>query len=134
MKKSPEERARMMRAFKKRDTIPELTVRRITHAMGYRFRLHRRDLPGTPDIVFVSRRKVIFINGCFWHSHGCKLTRLPTSNLGYWLPKLKRNRDRDHVNLGALTADGWRHLVLWECEIKDGTQLKQRLKDFLEGS
>ncbi len=99
MNRSPEERTRMMRAFKSRDTAPELAVRRLAHRMGYRFRLHRADLPGRPDMVFVSRRKVIFIQGCFWHAHGCKLTRLPNSNLGYWLPKLKRNRERDRKSL-----------------------------------
>lgn len=132
MKKSLEERGRMMRAFKGRDTVPELTVRRLAHEMGYRFRLHRRDLPGTPDLVFVSQRKVVFIHGCFWHSHGCNLTRLPTSNLGYWVPKLKRNRDRDKKTLKALTAEGWRHLVIWECEIRRGQELQRRLKNFLD--
>jgi len=122
----------MMRAFKARDTIPEITVRRVAHAMGYRFRLYRKDLPGTPDMVFASRRKVIFVHGCFWHSHGCELTRPPTSNLEYWLPKLKRNRDRDQVNLDALTAAGWGSLVLWECEVQDHLRLKRRLKAFLD--
>jgi len=134
MKKSPEERCRMMRAIKGRDTGPELAVRRIAHQMGYRFRLHRKDLPGTPDLVFVSRRKVILIHGCFWHSHGCKLTRLPTSNRGYWVPKLNRNRARDEKNLEALAVQGWRHLVIWECEIRAGENLRQRLKDFLDES
>jgi DNA mismatch endonuclease (patch repair protein) len=131
MKKSPEERGRMMRAIKGRDTVPELAVRRLAHKLGYRFRLHRKDLPGTPDLVFPSRRKVIFIHGCFWHSHGCKLTRLPTSNLGYWVPKLNRNRVRDEKNLKTLTAEGWQHLVIWECEIRSGEKLEQRLKTFL---
>jgi DNA mismatch endonuclease (patch repair protein) len=132
MKKSPEERARMMRAFKGRDTAPELAVRRLAHQMGYRFRLHRKDLPGTPDLVFVSRRKVIFIHGCFWHAHGCKLTRVPKSNLKYWVPKLQRNRTRDERNLDALAVKGWRCLVIWECEIRAGETLQQRLKKFLE--
>jgi DNA mismatch endonuclease (patch repair protein) len=132
MKKSPEERSQMMRAIKGRDTAPELAVRRIAHKMGYRFRLHRKDLSGTPDLVFVSRRKVVFIHGCFWHLHGCKLTRLPKSNLSYWVPKLKRNQDRDEKNLKALTAEGWRYLVIWECEIRSGLRLEQRLKDFLD--
>jgi DNA mismatch endonuclease (patch repair protein) len=133
MKKSPEERGRMMRAIKGRDTGPELAVRRLAYKMGYRFRLHRRDLPGTPDLVFASRRKVIFIHGCFWHLHGCKLTRLPTSNLGYWVPKLNRNRVRDEKNLKVLAAEGWQHLVIWECEIRSGENLEQRLKTFLDG-
>jgi len=87
MKRSPEERRRVMRSIKGRDTGPELVVRRIAHEMGYRFRLHRKDLPGTPDLVFASRRKVIFVNGCFWHGHGCKLTRVPKANLAYWAAK-----------------------------------------------
>lgn len=109
----------MMRAFKKTDTGPELAVRRVAHRMGYRFRLHRTDLPGCPDLVFVARRKVIFVHGCFWHAHGCKLTRLPSSNLEYWVPKLKRNRDRDKRSLKALAAAGWQHLIIWECEAQD---------------
>lgn len=132
MKKSPEERGRMMRAIKGRDTTPELAVRRIAHKMGYRFRLHRKDLPGTPDLVFVSRRKVIFVHGCFWHAHGCKLTRIPKWNLSYWVPKLRRNRVRDKKNRRALTAQGWRQLVIWECEIRGGGNIQQRLKKFLE--
>jgi len=132
MKKSPEERSRMMRAIKGRDTGPELVVRSIAHRMGYRFRLYRKDLPGTPDLVFVSRRKVIFIHGCFWHAHGCKLTRVPTSNRKYWVPKLQRNRTRDEKNLAALTMEGWRYLVIWECEIRASENLQRRLKNFLD--
>jgi DNA mismatch endonuclease (patch repair protein) len=121
----------MMRAFKSRDTAPELAVRGLAHRMGYRFRLHRKDLPGTPDLVFVSLRKVIFIHGCFWHSHGCKLTRLPSSNLDYWLPKLRRNRDRDARNAQELAAAGWEHLIIWECQIRDNERLKHLLRRFL---
>jgi DNA mismatch endonuclease (patch repair protein) len=132
MKKSPEERLRMMRAIKGRNTTPELAVRRSAHQMGYRFRLNRTDLPGTPDLVFVSRQKVIFVHGCFWHAHGCKLTRVPKANLEYWVSKFKRNRIRDEKNLEALAAQGWRYLVIWECEIRDSEKLQQRLKNFLE--
>ncbi|MBI4480208.1 MAG: DNA mismatch endonuclease Vsr [Acidobacteria bacterium] len=134
MRKTAEERHRMMQAIRGRDTTPELAVRRMAHRMGYRFRLHRKSLPGTPDLVFVSRRKVIFIHGCFWHAHGCKLTRMPKRNLGYWVPKLKRNRTRDKKNLRTLTATGWRCLVIWECEIRAGTKLEGRLKTFLDGA
>jgi DNA mismatch endonuclease (patch repair protein) len=122
----------MMRAFKNRDTAPELAVRRVAYQMGYRYRLHRKDLPGRPDVVFVSRRKAIFIHGCFWHSHGCKLTRLPNSNLGYWLPKLKGNRDRDKRNVRALAAEGWKCLIIWECEVESHGTLQDRLRKFLE--
>jgi DNA mismatch endonuclease (patch repair protein) len=132
MKKTPEERARMMRAFRKKDTAPEIAVRRLAHQMGYRFRLYRRDLPGNPDIVFPSRKKVIFVHGCFWHCHGCELTRLPRRNLEYWVPKLNRNRTRDARNLGVLEAEGWSYLVIWECEVSDLKRLQARLKAFLK--
>jgi DNA mismatch endonuclease (patch repair protein) len=131
MKKSPEERGRMMRGFKSENTAPEMAVRRLAHQLGYRFRLHRKDLPGRPDMVFASKRKVIFVHGCFWHSHGCGLTRVPRSNLEYWLPKLHRNRARDAKNIQALEATGWSLLVLWECEIKGQASLARRLKQFL---
>ena len=123
----------MMRAFKSRNTAPELAVRHIAHQMGYRFRLHRKDLPGTPDLVFVSRRKVIFIHGCFWHTHGCDLTRVPKSNLKYWVPKLQGNRARDEKTLAALAVEGWRSLIIWECEVRDNDKLRQRLMKFLGG-
>jgi DNA mismatch endonuclease (patch repair protein) len=132
MKKSSEERARMMRAFKRENTAPEMAVRRLAHQLGYRFRLHRTDLPGKPDMVFVSRRKVIFVHGCFWHSHGCRITRIPKANLEYWLPKFERNRARDAKNLAALRDAGWSCLVLWECEIRTGgSALAMRLRRFL---
>lgn len=131
MKKTPAERAQMMRAFKKRDTLPELTVRRIAHRLGYRFRLHRAGLPGTPDLVFPTHRKIIFVNGCFWHSHGCRLTRLPPSNHEYWVQKLKRNKERDQHNLDRLDAEGWSCIVIWECETKNVTGLEKRLRAFL---
>ena len=121
----------MMRAFKKRDTLPELTVRRIAHRLGYRFRLHSAGLPGTPDLAFPARRKVIFVNGCFWHCHGCKLTRLPASNRAYWVPKLQRNKERDQRNLDRLTSDSWSCLVIWECETKDAPALERRISAFL---
>lgn len=130
-KKTPEERSRMMRLIKGRDTVPELAVRRVAHRMGYRFRLHRKDLPGTPDLAFVSRRKVVFVHGCFWHMHGCRLSRAPKSNLKYWIPKFKRNRARDARNLKALSAGGWKHLVIWECESRDSLNVQKLLKKFL---
>jgi DNA mismatch endonuclease (patch repair protein) len=120
-----------MRAFKKRDTLPELAVRRIAHRLGYRFRLYRTDLPGTPDLVFPARRKVIFVNGCFWHSHGCRLSKLPASNHTYWVPKLRRNKERDQRNLDRLTSDGWSCLVIWECETRDSPTLERRIRTFL---
>jgi len=131
MKRSPEERARVMGSIKGRDTRPERIVRRIAHEMGYRFRLHRKDLPGTPDLVFVSRRKVVFVNGCFWHEHGCGLTRIPRENVDYWTSKFARNRARDERTAEALAARGWQQLVIWECETNDSDAVRRKLKEFL---
>jgi DNA mismatch endonuclease, patch repair protein len=121
----------MMAAVRSKDTKPELFVRRLVHSMGYRYRLHRSDLPGKPDVVFPGRKKVIFINGCFWHQHGCPLSHLPKSNSSYWTPKLKRNRKRDIEHLKALRAEGWECLVLWECELGNPRRLPRRISKFL---
>lgn len=126
------ERSARMALVRGKDTKPELIVRRLTHAMGYRFRLHRRDLPGAPDLVFVSRRKVVFVHGCFWHRHpGCG--RTPKSRLGFWLPKLTENRRRDLRAQRRLRALGWRPLVVWECQLRRTGGLERRLRRFLEG-
>jgi DNA mismatch endonuclease (patch repair protein) len=127
-----EDRSRIMRAVKGRDTKPEMLVRRAVYALGYRYRLHRRDLPGSPDLVFSTRRKVIFVNGCFWHGHTCKRgARLPKANRDYWIAKIGRNVARDAASLKALKDDGWRSLVLWECEIGPPVRLSSKLKRFL---
>lgn len=113
---------------------PELTVRQLAHSLGYRFRLHRKDLPGCPDLVFPSRRAVIFVHGCFWHQHPdhhCKLARQPKSRRHYWEPKLTRNATRDAAALAKLKDQGWRTMVIWECEIKDYSNLERRIKKFL---
>jgi len=123
-----------MRRIRSRDTSPELTVRRIVHGLGYRYRLHRKNLPGRPDLVFVSRRKVIFVHGCFWHRHEaalCSDSRLPQSNASYWTPKLNANVERDARHIAALEADEWRVLVLWDCELKDERAIVRRLRKFL---
>jgi DNA mismatch endonuclease (patch repair protein) len=113
-------RSKTMRAVKSKNTKPELKVRRLVHAMGYRFRLHRKDLPGSPDLVFARRRAVIFVHGCFWHGHTCKRgARQPKDNAEYWQTKITRNKDRDLRVKGELEAVGWRCLVLWECELRD---------------
>jgi DNA mismatch endonuclease (patch repair protein) len=112
--------------------LPELAVRRLVHKLGYRFRLHRKDLPGKPDLVFPSRRKVIFVHGCFWHAHKCKIAHVPKSNTSYWDAKLKRNRERDIKNIKALHAASWESLVIWECEMKDGAAVGTRVAKFLE--
>lgn len=125
------DRSANMRAIRSKDMLPELAVRRLVHKLGYRFRLHRKDLPGKPDLVFVSRRKAVFVHGCFWHSHNCNAAHVPKSNLDYWLPKLQRNQARDSKNVGALTAAGWKSLVVWECETRDEIGLARRLRKFL---
>src|SRR5258706_15149801 len=99
-----------MRRIRSKGMLPELAVRSMVHRMGFRFRLHRKDLPGKPDLVFASRRKVVFVHGCFWHSHDCKYSHTPKSNLEYWMAKLARNRMRDHKTIEALTTAGWKPL------------------------
>ena len=110
---------------------PELKVRSLVHRLGYRFRLHRKDLPGKPDLVFGPRRKVIFVHGCFWHSHNCKMAHVPKSNQQYWGPKLERNKTRDREAVEALEARGWQSLTVWECETRDDDGLEGRLRGFL---
>lgn len=125
------DRSENMRRIRSKGTRPELAVRGMVHRMGYRFRLHRENLPGKPDLVFVKRRKVIFVNGCFWHAHNCKAAHRPKSNADYWWPKLKRNRARDKRNLAALVAQGWRPLVIWECELRKVAKTRGRIGKFL---
>ena len=123
-----------MARIKGRDTKPEMVVRRLLHAMGYRYRLHASELPGKPDIVLRPRRKAIFVHGCFWHRHpdpACKLARLPKSRLDFWLPKLEANRDRDQTNVDRLKAMGWDVLIVWECELREREQLGNKLKRFI---
>jgi DNA mismatch endonuclease (patch repair protein) len=121
-----------MRSIRKKDTQPEMRVRRLAHALGYRFRLHRADLPGSPDLVFPARRKAILVHGCFWHQHaGCRLTRQPKSRPDYWPAKLARNVARDVEVRERLEQAGWDVMVIWECETKDAQALLQRLIGFL---
>jgi len=130
---TPQARSERMSLVRGRDTKPELLVRRLTHGLGYRFRLHVARLPGRPDLVFPSRGKVIFIHGCFWHRHkGCALARMPKSRLEFWAPKLNANKVRDLRNRKRLSALGWRSLLIWECEIKDTKRLERRIKAFLD--
>ena len=131
----PEARRQVMRGNKAKHTAPEVAVRKMLHAMGYRFRLHRRDLPGTPDIVFPGRRRAIQVHGCFWHRHDCADGRkLPQSKPEYWGPKLERNRRRDEVNIKRLHELEWHVLVVWECEIGCKGRLQRILQNFLIGS
>lgn len=120
-----------MRAIRSSDTKPELQVRKLVHRCGYRYRLHVKNLPGKPDLVFPGRKAVIFIHGCFWHMHECQGVRLPKSNTEYWYPKLARNRERDAQHIESLTGLGWRILTIWECEIGDLDKLEAKIKDFL---
>ena len=125
------DRSANMRAIRGKDMLPELKVRSLVHKLGYRFRLHWKDLPGKPDLVFGPRRKVIFVHGCFWHSHKCRIAHIPRSNQAYWGPKLERNKTRDGKNIEALQAEGWKALVVWECEARDERGLRKRLRAFL---
>ncbi len=131
---SPEQRSAVMRAVKSNDTLPERTVRKAVCALGIqrRYRLHGADLPGKPDLVFAPMRKAIFVHGCFWHGHSCKRgARAPKDNASYWRAKIARNRARDGAALEALSRAGWRALVIWECETRDGEGLRRRLRRFL---
>lgn len=120
-----------MKAVGRRDTGAEMTVRRLLHAKGYRYRLHRRDLPGSPDIVFPRLRKVLFIHGCFWHGHNCSKGRLPKSNLDYWRRKIEANKERDLRSIAALSELGWNVALVWQCELHDIAVLTVKLDNFL---
>lgn len=122
-----------MRAVKSRDTTPEMIVRKITRGLGYRYRLHRKNLPGQPDLVFGPRRKVIFVHGCFWHGHSCKRgDRRPNSNAEYWSRKLDRNIERDAEQQQRLRDMGWDVLVIWECETRDAEKVSKNIQRFIE--
>lgn len=126
-------RSENMRRIRGKNTHPEMVVRALLRTLGHPgYRLHRGDLPGRPDIAYVGRRKAIVINGCFWHGHDCKKgRRKPKTNLDYWIPKIKRNQDRDLINQAALVELGWSYLVVWECELQDLEKLSKRLNEFL---
>ena len=128
----PEKRSAVMRRVKGRDTTPEKTVRRLLTRLGARYRLHRKDLPGKPDIVMPGRRLAFFVHGCFWHGHDCaRGARVPKANRDYWIAKVARNRARDAAARDALTASGWRVETLWECELKDEAVVSGRLAALL---
>lgn len=132
MTETSEARRRIMRAVKSRDTVPELIVRSLAHRMGYRFRVCRRDLPGSPDVVFPRLRKVIFVHGCFWHGHDCgQGVRVPAHNRAYWEKKIARNKERDEAAHAALTALGWKVTVFWECELRNERRVVRELHTFL---
>jgi DNA mismatch endonuclease, patch repair protein len=128
---SKSERSRVMAAVKSKHTTPELIVRRLAHALGFRFRLHVGDLPGCPDLVFPRLGKIIDVRGCFWHLHGCKHCRVPSSRGSYWLPKLQKNACRDTATLRKLRRAGWKVLVVWECQTVRLDSLQRRIARFL---
>lgn len=119
-----------MAAIRSKDTKPELIVRRAVHRRGFRFRLHRHDLPGKPDLVFPRLKLVLFVHGCFWHSHddpNCKIARLPKSNQDFWIPKLQRTKERDRANSVRLEEAGWDVATIWECEVRRAARLPERI-------
>jgi DNA mismatch endonuclease (patch repair protein) len=127
----PEFRNWVMSRVRSKGTRPEMVVRKMVFSMGYRYRLHRKDLPGTPDLVLPGRRSIILVNGCFWHSHDCKLgQRLPKSNIEYWVDKKMKNCKRDILSMKSLNNLGWRVMVIWECEIKN-ENLMHSIRRFL---
>ena len=126
-----EKRSAVMARVRSKDSGPEMVVRKIAHAMGYRFRLHRRDLPGCPDLVFPRLGKAVLVHGCFWHRHGCPRTTTPKTNIDFWLNKFSRNKERDQENLALLKQLGWDVFVIWECELRDLAETYKRLSDFL---
>lgn len=130
---SPKQRSERMGRVRNKDTKPEMTVRKLVHSMGYRYRLHSENLPGKPDMVFAGRRKVIFVHGCFWHRHGedCPLTRMPKSKLEFWGPKLEKNRQRDERKQMELEEMGWSYLIIWECQLRDLDEVARRVREFL---
>ena len=131
---SKEERSRVMSRVKNKNTRPEMMVRSMLHRMGYRFRLHRRDLPGAPDIVLPRHRKVIFVHGCFWHGHDCPRGKRPSTHTEFWDAKLDANIARDRANREALEKEGWKVLVVWECELKNPKAVREKLRRFLKSN
>jgi DNA mismatch endonuclease, patch repair protein len=126
------QRSKNMARIGSKDTVPERAVRSLVHSMGYRFRLHRADLPGKPDLVFPARRKVIFVHGCFWHGHKCPRGRAPSSNTEFWNAKIAGNKKRDRKSTAALRAMGWSVLSVWQCETKNDARLTRRLRAFIK--
>lgn len=125
-----EKRSKIMRSIRPKDTRPELLVRKILTSMGYRYRLHRKDIPGCPDIAFIGRKKAIFVNGCFWHAHDkCPIAQIPDSK--FWREKLAANKTRDQKALANLKSIGWKTLTLWECKLQNERRVRNALKKFL---
>lgn len=131
---TPAQRSEQMARIRSRDTGPEMVVRRLIHRLGYRYRLHDRRLPGSPDLVFAARRKVIFVHGCFWHQHddqACMRAKMPASRPEFWIPKLQGNRQRDRAQLILLNELGWQSLVVWQCQVAKASALEATIVEFL---
>ena len=128
---TPKQRSAAMAAVAAKNTAPEILVRKLLHGLGYRFRLHVKELPGSPDIVLPKWRSVVFVNGCFWHGHACARGNAPTSNVEFWQQKIGKNRDRDSRVRRELRKCGWRVLTVWQCETKDSTRLEKKVVRFL---
>jgi len=128
--RTPEQRSRIMRSVRTYDTGPELVVRKIVHALGLRFRVHGKNLPGKPDVVLARHHAVVFVHGCFWHGHGCAKGKLPKCRLDFWAPKISRNRERDALHVQQLKSGGWRVLTVWQCETKTPNVLRRRIARF----
>jgi len=127
------ERSALMARIRSKNSRPEITVRKLVFALGYRYRLHAKDLPGQPDLVFRPRCKVIFVHGCFWHSHRhCSVAHVPKSRRDFWVVKLEGNKARDRRNMRTLTRCGWRVLTIWECQLKDTVRLEAIIRGFLD--
>ena len=132
----PEKRSKIMRSIRSNNTKPEIIARKIAHSLGFRFRLHRWDLPGKPDLVFPRLKKVVFVHGCFWHQHdnpNCSIAQMPSSNLEYWKPKFKRTKTRDKERIVALKKLGWSTLIIWECDTQNMLKTTKKIKNFLNG-
>lgn len=129
--RTPAQRSRIMSSVGTKDTGPELSLRRLLYKAGYRYRVHPKSLPGKPDIAFPGRRKVIFVHGCFWHSHDCSKGRPPKSRSDYWAPKLNANRERDERIIKELSHSGWDSLIVWQCELREPEAVFKKVQDFL---
>ncbi|PZQ96722.1 MAG: very short patch repair endonuclease [Cereibacter sphaeroides] len=129
---APARRSFIMSQVRQKNTGPELVLRKALHALGYRYRLHRRDLPGSPDIVFPSKRKVIFVHGCFWHGHTCRYGKLPRSRVDYWQQKIETNKERDRLVFTLLNEAGWVAFVVWQCELRELEGILASVTEFLD--
>lgn len=128
---SKEKRSEIMSRVRSKNTRPEILVRKLVFSLGFRYRLHRKDLPGKPDLVFPGRKKIIFVHGCFWHGHRCKKGAPPKSRLEYWLPKIAENKRRDRTVLRKLKREGWSVLIIWQCQLKKLMIVRNRIETFL---